>query len=154
VELSPLPCWEHLSPEQRRERIAALVGECDAEATERRTKTGRVPIGALAVQQRPPHSQPMTTKRSPAPLFHAATKRVRDELYRAYYGFLAAFREASEKWRSGDLGALALWASSRRHRVVSPVEELRARLPDVSAPPSAAGDLGQGRLRRTCAPKD
>jgi len=51
----------------------------------------------------------MTTKRSPAPLFHAATKRVRDELYAAYYGFQAAFWEASEKWRSGDLAALALF---------------------------------------------
>jgi len=45
----------------------------------------------------------MTTKKSPAPLFHAASKRVRDKLYALYYGFLGAFREASEKWRSGDL---------------------------------------------------
>src|SRR5262245_12012795 len=38
------------------------------------------PIGPLAVQQQPPHTQPTTTKKSPAPLFHAATKRVREEL--------------------------------------------------------------------------
>jgi hypothetical protein len=31
---------------------------------------------------------------------------VRKELYAAYAGFLAAFREAAEKWRSGDRGAI------------------------------------------------
>jgi hypothetical protein len=109
VKLSPLPCWEDLSPERQRERIAELILQCDAEAADRRAKTGKLPIGPVAVQQQQPHAEPMATKKSPAPLFHAATKRVRAELYAAYYGFLAAFREAAERWRSGDLGALALF---------------------------------------------
>jgi hypothetical protein len=48
----------------------------------------------------------MTTKRSAAPLFHAAGKRVRRELYTAYNAFLAAYREASARWRAGDLTAV------------------------------------------------
>jgi hypothetical protein len=48
----------------------------------------------------------MTTKKSAAPLFHAATKRVRKELYGAYYAFLAAYGEASARWRAGDLTAV------------------------------------------------
>jgi hypothetical protein len=102
VQLSPLPCWKDLTPEQRRERIAVLVRESDAEAAERRAKTGKQPLGPAAVLQQQPHATPMTSKKSPAPLFHAASKRVRDELYSLYWGFVGAFREASERWRAGD----------------------------------------------------
>jgi hypothetical protein len=106
VQLSPLPCWEHLSPERQRERVAEIVRECDAEAAARREKTGITPIGPAAVQQQVPHDWPATTKKSAAPLFHAASKRVRKELYRAYSAFLAAYREASARWRAGDLTAV------------------------------------------------
>ena len=94
-----------MSSELRRERIAELVRECDVEAAARREKTGKAPIGAAFVQQQIPHDQPMTTKKSPAPLFHAATKRVREESLRRLLCFLGAFREASARWRSGDLAA-------------------------------------------------
>jgi hypothetical protein len=59
-------------------------------------------MGASAIRQQIPHDRPMKSRRSPAPLFHAASKRVRKELYAAYYAFLCAFREASERWRAGD----------------------------------------------------
>jgi hypothetical protein len=83
VQLSPLPCWEHLPPEQQRKRIADIVEEVDAEAAAQREETGKQPVGASAVQQQVPHDRPMKSKRSPAPLFHAASKRVRKELYAA-----------------------------------------------------------------------
>jgi REP element-mobilizing transposase RayT len=102
VQLSPLPCWEHLTPEMQRKRIAEIVEEVDAEAAAQREKTGKQPMGASVVQQQVPHDRPMKSKKSPAPLFHAASKRVRKELYAAYYAFLGAFREASERWRAGD----------------------------------------------------
>jgi hypothetical protein len=41
-------------------------------------------------------------KKSPAPLFHAFTRRVRRELYDVDHLFLAAFRDAADKWRAGD----------------------------------------------------
>lgn len=76
-----LPCWEHLSAEIRKERIAELVREVDAEAAAWREKTGKPALGPAAIQQQPPHTQPMSTNKSSAPLFHAASQRVRKELY-------------------------------------------------------------------------
>jgi len=38
-ELSPLPCWAHLSPEVYRERVAALVEEIEREAARLRRST-------------------------------------------------------------------------------------------------------------------
>jgi len=50
-----------------------------------------------------PHDQPPRSKKSPASLFHAASKRVRDDFRSAYYAFVAAFREAAEKLKAGIL---------------------------------------------------
>ena len=41
-------------------------------------------------------------KRSPAPLYHAATRAVGKAFWEAYAMFVAAFREASERLRNGD----------------------------------------------------
>jgi hypothetical protein len=106
VQLSPLPCWEHLSPEHQRERVAEMVRDCDAEAADRREPTGIEPIGPAVVQQQIPHDRPMTTKKPAAPLFHAASRRVRKELYSAYSAFVAAYQEASTRWGTGDLTAV------------------------------------------------
>jgi hypothetical protein len=62
-------------------------------------------LGAEVVLRQHPHSFPLKTKRSPAPLFHAATKSVREALRKAYYAFVGAFREAAEKWKKGNLKA-------------------------------------------------
>jgi len=48
-----------------------------------------------------PTKRPDHVKASPAPLFHAASRRVRRELRDAYYAFVAAYREAAEKLRAG-----------------------------------------------------
>ncbi len=47
----------------------------------------------------------MKLKKSPAPLFHAFRKAVRKALYEAYAWFVAAYREAAAKLRSGDRNA-------------------------------------------------
>ena len=44
-------------------------------------------------------------KRAPAPGFHCATRQTRRELLEAYGWFHAAYREAAEKLRLGDLTA-------------------------------------------------
>ena len=51
------------------------------------------------------HDRPKRSKRSPAPLFHAVSVRVRDELWEGYRWFVAAFRDAAEKLRVGDRSA-------------------------------------------------
>lgn len=59
-------------------------------------------MGASAVRGQHPFDRPVKSKKSPAPLFHAASKVVRRELYEMYGWFVAAFREASEKLRAGN----------------------------------------------------
>jgi hypothetical protein len=80
LELDPLPCWRHLTAEQRRERTAALVEDIEAEAAVRRKRTGVRPLGPAAVLAQDPLRRPSHTKKSPAPAFHAASQAVRKEL--------------------------------------------------------------------------
>ncbi len=49
LELDPLPCWKHLTPEQRQKRVAALVPEIEGEAVARRERTGVQPLGPTAI---------------------------------------------------------------------------------------------------------
>jgi hypothetical protein len=102
VSLAPLPCWGDLSVEQYRERIAELVEAIIAKAAARRAATGIEPLGVAAILRQHPFTQPAKTKKSPAPLVHAASKRVRTEMKIAYAWFARAFREAAEYLRAGD----------------------------------------------------
>jgi REP element-mobilizing transposase RayT len=102
VVLSQLPCWRHLSPEVYRDLLAGLVHEIEADAAAERNLTGREPLGPEAILSQHPHTRPEKLKKSPAPLFHAATKAARQELRKAYGYFLAAFREAAERLKAGD----------------------------------------------------
>jgi REP element-mobilizing transposase RayT len=106
VILSPLPCWEHLSPEEWKAQVAELIREIEAEAAAEREETGKSALGRVAVLQQHPHERPLRTKRSYAPLFHAASRKVRRALYEGYRDFLAYFREASSRLQLGDLGAI------------------------------------------------
>jgi hypothetical protein len=82
-----------------------MVERVEAQAAPRRAETRAVPLGPAAIKAQHPHHRPSKLKKSPAPLFHAATRRIRRELYDAYKFFLAAFRDASERLRSGDRNA-------------------------------------------------
>jgi REP element-mobilizing transposase RayT len=102
LELDPLPCWKHLTPEQRQKRVAALVSEIEGEAAARRERTGAQPLGPAAILAQNPQSQPAKTKKAPAPAVHAASLAVRRELRNAYFWFVAAYRDAAEKLRAGE----------------------------------------------------
>lgn len=100
LEFSPLPCWKHLTPEQRQQRAAALAAEVNAEAAALGERTGVKPLGPEAILAQSPHSQPTKIKKSPAPAAHAATKAVRRDLRNANFIFVAAYRDASAKLRA------------------------------------------------------
>jgi hypothetical protein len=102
LTLSPLPCWKHLPKERQRQFVAALIAEIEAEAEVRRQHTGSQVLGVSAVRGQHPLDRPQKSKKSPAPLFHAASKVVRRELYEAYRWFVGVFRDASEKLSAGD----------------------------------------------------
>ncbi|HEX9943353.1 MAG TPA: hypothetical protein VGG03_15145 [Thermoanaerobaculia bacterium] len=102
LELDPLPCWRHLSPEPYRAQIAALVEKITADAGVRREESGIKPLGPAAILAQNPFDQPRKTKRSPAPRVHAFSKWIRQEMRETYAWFVKAFREAAEKLRAGD----------------------------------------------------
>jgi hypothetical protein len=54
------------------------------------------------IRNQRPHDQASSPKRSPAPLFHAATKAMRHEMWDAYAWFVGAYRQAAEKLKAGD----------------------------------------------------
>jgi REP element-mobilizing transposase RayT len=105
-ELTPLPCWAHLAPDVYRQRVADLVEEIESEAAAELAKSGRVPLGIDGILRQSHEARPIRSKKSPAPLYHAATRAVRRAFWEAYAMFVAAFREASERWKSGDRLAL------------------------------------------------
>ena len=74
----------------------------EADAAAERRLTGREPLGAEAIVKQDPQTRPEKLKKSPAPLFHAASKEARQGLRAAYGLFLAAFREAAERLKAGD----------------------------------------------------
>lgn len=105
VRLSPLPCWKHLAGEVYRARVAEIVREIDEEAAQAREESMIKPMGPEEVRAQNPESRPRKIKKSPAPFCHALRKSVRKALREAYGMFVAAFREAAEKLRGGDLAA-------------------------------------------------
>ena len=103
VKLSPLPCWEDLSAEQRRALVVDLIADIEADARKRRAEAGREPLGANRVRSQSPFKRPFRSKRSPAPLIHAATRAARRAFLEAYRTFTTAYRHAAERLRAGDL---------------------------------------------------
>ena len=106
LTLEPLPCWEHLEPERRRELIANLVKEIEDGAAAARKREGGQVAGVDAVLAHHPHDRPEKLKKGPAPLFHAATAETRSFLWTLYSEFVGRFRGAAEKLRAGDREAV------------------------------------------------
>ncbi|HEX3530195.1 MAG TPA: hypothetical protein VH988_24305 [Thermoanaerobaculia bacterium] len=106
VTLSPLPCWEHLSPEDQKENVAELVREIEEEAAAQREATGKTVLGRAEVLKQHPHQRPNRPKKSYASLVHAASRKVRLALYEGYRVFVAAYREAADRWRAGERGVI------------------------------------------------
>jgi REP element-mobilizing transposase RayT len=105
VVLTPLPCWKHLPQEVRRKTIRGLVNDIENEAAAVHSATQRQPLGAGAIVRQDPRSQPMRSKKSPAPWFHTATRAAWRILRNAYDLFLGAYRRAAERLRAGDRNA-------------------------------------------------
>jgi len=101
VVLTPLPAWAHLSEEAQRTQLRALLDLARAEAQAMKAETGREPVGREAVARQDPHGSPPRSRRSPAPLVHAASRKVRRAYREAFRIFTAAYRRAAEALREG-----------------------------------------------------
>jgi REP element-mobilizing transposase RayT len=96
LELSPLPCWDHLERHQVQARARAMVREIEA------SMEGVHVLGSQAICAQDPHSRPTSSpRRRPAPRFHAVEPQVRRALEWSYRLFLLAYRQASAALREG-----------------------------------------------------
>ncbi len=105
LAFDPLPCWRHLDPGAYQSRITKLVSQIEADAAVERRRLGIAPLGVKAIQRQNAKRRPKRVKRSPAPAFHASSKRTRQALVDAYRWFVAAYRDAAERLRDGDRDA-------------------------------------------------
>jgi REP element-mobilizing transposase RayT len=102
LELKPLPPWARCSDPGRRDRVSAIVASIEREGE----LSGRGVLGRRKVLRQRPQQRPQEIKRTPRPLCHASTPEGRQSYRELYRGFVAAFREASRKWRAGHLTAV------------------------------------------------
>lgn len=77
IELAPIPSMAHLSRAEYRAVCAELAGEISRTTAARHRAAGTRPLGARAVRRMHPHSLPLETNRTPAPLVHARNPVVR-----------------------------------------------------------------------------
>jgi hypothetical protein len=100
VVLEPLPCWQHLPPEEIQERVLHMVREIEHDTAERHRRNGSRILGPKAVQEVHPHDSVQSPKRSPRPAFHAATREVREAMKQAYRELAEFFRAAAQDLRA------------------------------------------------------
>jgi REP element-mobilizing transposase RayT len=96
VRLSPLPCWLHLSKEERQDLVRSMVEEIEADAVARHRAQGTRPAGVQAVLAHHPHERPNALKHSPRPWFHTKTREGLRAMQEAYRLFAEAFHDAAE----------------------------------------------------------
>ncbi len=106
ISLAPLPAWTALTEEERRFRISDLVEAIERKAAEDCSNRGRPPMGAKKILAQDPHAHPTHIARSAAPMCHASSRTSFWRYARSYGGFLAIYRDLSDRLLEGDLTAL------------------------------------------------
>jgi hypothetical protein len=119
VELTPLPCLQHLTADQRLTEIRHIVDEITVKAAAENKETGRTPMTVEQILAQDPHSKPASTDRSPAPFVHATDDSTEQEFRVAYRAFVDAFRA----------GALRLRERAREIRDMFPLWAFPPALP-------------------------
>ncbi len=106
LRLHPPPLWDGIGEGEMRSEVAEITKEIvsDTRATFRRT--GRKPLGPRRVRRQHPHAKPASSKRSPAPRFHAASWVVRRALEYSRWLFVILYRQAAEELKRGNLAAV------------------------------------------------
>ncbi|MEM9294069.1 MAG: hypothetical protein AAGD01_20495 [Acidobacteriota bacterium] len=101
LQLTPLPCWIHLSWDEIARRVQDLIEQITAEGKAQHKKV----VGAERLQRQNPNRRIAKPRRGPLPWCHAVSRTSRQAFIEARSLFLAAYHEAAAKWRKGDLDA-------------------------------------------------
>jgi hypothetical protein len=104
VQISPLPCWEHLSRDEIQRKVGDIIHEIEEDTSRMHRENDTAPMGMERVSSLDPHDAPRTeSESSPAPLILAATREARQLLRDAYNAFVAQYRQAAERLKAGEL---------------------------------------------------
>ncbi|MCH9651912.1 MAG: transposase [Deltaproteobacteria bacterium] len=103
LQLVPLPCWAHLSPQQYQSNIRYLVENIEEETQSMHATEGSQVLGRRSVLRKDPLHRPGSIQSSPQPYVHAASRASREAFLAAYRFFSRAYRVAAEGFREGDL---------------------------------------------------
>ena len=101
LHLTPLPSLAHLPVREYRKMMLEMVREIEQETLQRHRENETVPLGVDAILSRHPHYRPGQTPSSPRPWFHAVSREARAAMRTALIWIVAAYREASERFRAG-----------------------------------------------------
>lgn len=101
VQLTPLPAWNELSPEETSRRVTEMVDNIASETRSRHRREGTRPLGIRAILKTDPESKGALLRRPPKPLCHAASRKVRQAMIEQFRAWLLAYRSASEAWKEG-----------------------------------------------------
>jgi len=101
IEFSPPPCWDHLSKEEIRLKVAELIAWIEEKGAAERRRKGKKSLGVKKILRKNPYEKVENPKKSPKPRFHAKTEAKYKEMREAFQEVLGLFLEASAKLRSG-----------------------------------------------------
>ena len=119
VKLSRLPAWEGLSEAQRQSRFRHLVRGVVEQKKKERSAEGRSAMGVRSLDAVDHRERPASAKRSSVqPLCHASSKAGRMAYRDLWRAFIDLYREASARFRSGDL-SVQFPSGSFRPRLVA-----------------------------------
>jgi hypothetical protein len=141
IKLTPLPCLQHLTQNQRQAELRHVVAEIKANAEAENQEKNRTPMTVEQILAQDPHSKPGSTDRSPAPFVHASddstagVSRGLSRLRRRLPGRGAALATADTE-DQGDVSALGLPATVALRR--------RGLTSTVYATDALAGRAGKG----------
>ena len=82
-------------------RTREIVVDIEKRSREALAATGSKPLGERAIRSQNPHDRAQRSKRSPAPVAHAATVATWLAMKIAYREFVLAYREAAERFKEG-----------------------------------------------------
>ncbi len=102
LHLSPVPSLAHLPSTEYRQVMIGMVRDIEEETLQRHRENGTVPLGIQAILSRDPHSRPEQKPSSPRPWFHGISRQAREAMRTALIWIVAAYREASERFRQGE----------------------------------------------------
>ncbi len=104
LSLTPLPEFKGLSSRQRISKLKTLIEERIKRITADRKNQGQTAfLGRDAVLAQDPFQTPMKSKRSPRPLCYTKSFTAKLIFMEEYFSTLANYKEASIKFRSGQL---------------------------------------------------